>query len=57
MYLERGGEPGGELDDWLRAEDESNKTLSLSGAGVAGVSRVLTTAAVRVKIAVTVRYE
>jgi hypothetical protein len=30
MYLERGGEPGGELDDWLRAEGESNKTLSLS---------------------------
>ncbi|PYU00037.1 MAG: hypothetical protein DMG38_09115 [Acidobacteria bacterium] len=30
MYLERGREPGGELDDWLRAERESNKTLSLS---------------------------
>src|SRR6058998_1797331 len=30
MYLERGGEPGGELNDWLRAERESNKTLSLS---------------------------
>jgi len=30
MYLELGGEPGGELNDWLRAERESNKTLSLS---------------------------
>jgi predicted SnoaL-like aldol condensation-catalyzing enzyme len=29
IYLERGGEPRGELDDWLRAEREANKTLVL----------------------------
>lgn len=29
IYLERGGRPGGELDDWLRAEREWNKALVL----------------------------
>ena len=29
VYLERGEQPGGELDDWLRAENESNKALVL----------------------------
>lgn len=29
IYLERGERPGGELDDWLRAEHESNKALVL----------------------------
>jgi predicted SnoaL-like aldol condensation-catalyzing enzyme len=29
IYLARGERPGGELDDWLRAEHESNKALVL----------------------------
>jgi predicted SnoaL-like aldol condensation-catalyzing enzyme len=29
IYLERGEQPGGELDDWLQAERESNKALVL----------------------------
>jgi Protein of unknown function (DUF2934) len=29
IYLERGEQPGGELDDWLRAEHQSNKALLL----------------------------
>lgn len=29
IYLERGGRPGGELDDWLRAEREWNKAFVL----------------------------
>ena len=29
IYLERGERPGGELDDWLRAEREFNKPLVL----------------------------
>jgi predicted SnoaL-like aldol condensation-catalyzing enzyme len=29
IYRERGERPGGELDDWLRAERETNKTLVL----------------------------
>jgi predicted SnoaL-like aldol condensation-catalyzing enzyme len=29
VYLERGEQPGGELNDWLQAENESNKALVL----------------------------
>jgi predicted SnoaL-like aldol condensation-catalyzing enzyme len=29
FYLERGGHPGSDLEDWLRAEREANKTLVL----------------------------
>lgn len=29
IYLERGAQPGGDLDDWLRAEREFNKALVL----------------------------
>ena len=29
IYVERGKQPGGALDDWLRAERESNKALVL----------------------------
>jgi len=29
IYLERGEQPGSELDDWLRAENESNMELEL----------------------------
>jgi DNA relaxase NicK len=29
IYLEYGEQPGGELDDWLRAEREFNKALVL----------------------------
>jgi DNA relaxase NicK len=29
IYLEHGEQPGGELDDWLRAEREFNKALVL----------------------------
>jgi hypothetical protein len=34
IYLERGGQPGGELDDWLQAERElTRRVLSRAQAG------------------------
>src|SRR5271156_3663553 len=38
IFLERGQHPGGELDDWLRAEREFNKALVLEAFDTARTS-------------------